>query len=222
MRLLIPIAEHPNKPENPILMSRQDLCCAPHAFVAALVLAVFGQRTRVARGGVIIVNERLLFPIINHHFVIREGDSRIFDSSITMPDPPQQSEIKLEGIGFNDNSDRPHLSIMLSNAVPPQSKMELLRKSVKNDTILYYAEEESRPPEFLMEMKVPGFTGKQFEQRFGSQIGLWPRFAWVVAEELKVIPPAEMCFDQEILENKVKKTPMEIIHKLRTICRKLH
>src|SRR5579871_3153726 len=68
-----------------IPVSRDDLCCGPHAIVAALTLSAFGVKTRIARGRVLFITKGTGMPVLGHYFVVRESDNKVFDSSITFP-----------------------------------------------------------------------------------------------------------------------------------------
>ncbi len=205
-----------------IPQSTQDFSCPIHAIVASLTFAMFGVKTRIAKGRASVFAPRAMMPILNHRFVVRESDNAIFDSSIEFPVAGfENQDLNFRGIAFGRCPDFPNLEIIYSRKNPGSLGIAELNGRAQKRPILQYVEDSADSPEDLLEMKLAsGSCADWIQATFGSQFGIAPRFALVVAEELKAAPP-NVCLNREELIQKVQNTSPDTIHKFRTICRKL-
>jgi hypothetical protein len=203
-------------------MSDANMECTVHAIVASLAFAICRLKTHVGSGSAVLFSQDKQIPGVgNHHFVVRDTDGAIFDSSMTIPLASEETQVKISGLGFNGCADSPGLHIQHCRTEPKRTALDALIEAGNKSPILLYIELQSYEPQYLMDKKLPGNYAKWVEQAFGSQFGMWPRFAWVIAQELMASPDTETCLDREKLIQKIKDTSPDIIHKVRSICRHL-
>jgi hypothetical protein len=222
LRSLIQQSTHRPPSGTPFKAIDTNLECTVHATVASLAFAICRLKTHVGWGtAYLFTKEKELPQIMDHSFVVRDTDGAIFDSSITIPMGEQETELKINGVGFSGCADCPGLQVQHSRTKGTGSQLEALIEAGNKNPILLYFEGRSDQPHELMERKHLGNYAKWVEQTFGSQRGMWPRFAWVIAQELMADPATGICFDRERLIQKVRDTHPDIVHKVRTICRHL-
>src|SRR5258707_8587739 len=218
LQLLVGHSEYVLGPGAPSKMTPLNIECGAHAFVASLALAISGQKVRLAKGQAFVFTEKKIFPQLNHFFVVRESDGKVFDSSITIPLPPEETKVRFKGIGFSRCPECPDLHVVRFSGKPKGSEQADLKARAETSPVAMYIESEAWPPQDAIEMKLAresGF-GKWVEQNFGSQHWIWPRFAWVIATELKG-EAVYICLDRDKLIEKVKKTSPDIDHKIRNL-----
>lgn len=154
-------------------------CCNEHSLVAALAFAICGHKTFLCSGSLMLGNSttQLIYGVDPHWFIIVSGFG-VFDSSL--------SSGTIEGIPLAFAERYPHLAVCGGEHAPTKDEFTAqLLKCSKRTLAWYSSSKMSVPGRETVEWTTSTPLGEWLTDRYGSQVGMWAKAAWLTAEILR-------------------------------------
>jgi len=175
-------------------------CCNEHSVVSSLAFAICGQKAFLSSGSLMLGDSasRLIYGIDPHWFIIVSGFG-VFDSSVTSDG--------IEGIPLAFADRYPQLAVCGGEHTPTKDEFAAaLRESGKRSLAWYSSTKMSFPGRNTVEWTSSTPLGDWLTARYGSQVGIWSKAAWVTADILRG-GPSPAGSDRETLWDFTISTP---------------
>lgn len=176
-------------------------CCNEHSVVACLAFIICGQKALLCSGSLMIggAESCTILGVDPHEFVIVSG-SGVFDSSVSFE--------SVLGIPSDSRRRHPRISVRGGEHVPTKKEfVATLQRLPNQQTLAWYSSSKmSIPNQRTIRWTSSTPFGEWLTGRYGSQVGMWSKAAWITADILRG-GPSPSGIDRDALWDFTASTP---------------